>query len=296
MRVLITGAGGFLGRHLRAEYAAEGHSVTCVELKDPWRCEMTQWLARHPMEKFDLVFHCAALVDGRETIEAKPAELAAYNLALDASLFTWAALARPGRIVYFSSSAAYPEELHSQYGKKSPESAIDILKPEPADMTYGWTKLVGERLADEFDLAGLTDVTVVRPFSIYGADQDTRYPFPAFIDRAIRREDPFVVWGDGYQVRDFVHVDDAISILKAIIAAEAEGPVNIGTGIGTKLGDLAKLVCEIEGYEPEIRTLEEKPRGVEYRVADTRRMQEFAWWSIPLRAGIREALDARRPA
>src|SRR6202035_3854150 len=114
----------------------------------------------------------------------------------------------------------------------------DLGAGDDPDATYGWVKLTGERIAREVQNAGVP-VTVVRPFSGYGEDQDDCYPFPAMIARAARQENPFDVWGDGQQVRDFVHIDDIVRATLALVDANADGPVNLGTGVGTSMDDLA---------------------------------------------------------
>jgi nucleoside-diphosphate-sugar epimerase len=204
---------------------------------------------------------------------------------LDAELFQWALKARPGKIVYFSSAAAYPIEMD----RPVVESDIDLDNLRQPDRIYGLTKLVGEIQAREAVKAGL-DVLVVRPQSGYGADQSLSYPFPTFIERAKNREDPFVVWGSGKQSRDFVHVDDIVGAVMAFLAADFQGPVNIGTGHSTSLYDLALAVCLEASYFPEIRTRRDKPECAPYHCADTTLMRTYYEAKISLQDGIREAL------
>jgi nucleoside-diphosphate-sugar epimerase len=108
----------------------------------------------------------------------------------------------------------------------------------PPDQTYGWAKLTGEMLAEHARAAGVA-VHVLRPFSGYGEDQGTEYPFGAFIERARKREDPFVIWGDGRQVRDWVHIDDVIGATLAVVEADYQEPVNVCTGRGVSMAELA---------------------------------------------------------
>jgi nucleoside-diphosphate-sugar epimerase len=244
---------------------------------------------------WDLAVHCAALVNGRETIENRAAVLAAYNLQLDGAMWEWALRARPGRVVYFSSSAAYPigfQGARSLYGDLK-EDYVDpanqnkpLLQP---DASYGWTKLVGERVAAEVRKAGVP-VTVVRPFSGYGEDQDDCYPFPAMIARAKHGDDPFQVWGDGRQVRDFVHVDDIVGAILSLIEQGVDGPVNIGTGVPTSMDELAGICMREAGYEAPIEHLNAKPRGVAYRVADTKLLRRYYAPKVSLAEGVRRAL------
>lgn len=159
------------------------------------------------------------------------------------------------------------------------------------DQTYGAVKQLGEQIAAEVRKAGVP-VTVVRPFSGYGEDQDECYPFPAMITRAKRGDDPFTVWGDGKQVRDFVHVDDICGAVLALVERGVDGPVNIGTGRPTSMDQLARECMVQAGYSAPIRHLSDKPAGVQYRVADTTLLRQFYTPTVTLEQGVERALRA----
>ncbi|MHB1950169.1 MAG: NAD-dependent epimerase/dehydratase family protein [Acidiferrobacteraceae bacterium] len=290
---LVTGHLGFIGRHMITTLAERGYTVAGWDTRDKTVSIDCRDAFRRLRSAPDLVVHCAAMVDGREAIDGRAALIGAYNLQLDGALWEWALRARPGRIVYFSSSAAYPTRCQAWPAPAQPLAERIVCEPLAADQTYGLVKAVGERVAQEARSAGIP-VTVVRPFSGYGADQDDRYPFPAMVARAVRRDAPFDVWGDGKQVRDFVHVDDVVGAVLALVDAEQDGPVNIGTGVGTSMDDLARLCMHAAGYEAPIRHLDSKPSGVAYRVADTRRLREVYEPKVTLEEGVRRAIEAAR--
>lgn len=302
MRALVTGSAGFVGRHMAAALELAGWDVMVCDPRHEdfeGRFDCREIFQRGPSTPlspqridFDLVVHCAALVDGRETIEYKAAILGAYNLQLDSALWEWALRARPGRIVYFSSSAAYPISVQGDRGGwELFESMIDFDDdmPQRPDATYGWVKLTGERIAIEIRKAGIP-VTVVRPFSGYGEDQDICYPFAAMIQRAVRQTDPFVVWGNGQQVRDFIHIDDIVGAVLELVDHHVDGPVNLGTGRGTTMDQLAQLAMHTVGYDAEIRHLTHKPSGVSYRVADTKLLSRHYTPAVTLEDGVERAL------
>lgn len=295
-RALVTGADGFVGRHLCPELEAIGYTVLTVDLKRGW--DARDFFRADDNPPFDLVVHLAANVGGRANIDGAPFDLLADNTELDVGLFQWARRRKPRRIVYFSSSAAYPIELQEIPGHLLTESDLNPrrLNTGTPDATYGFSKLIGERLALEARDAGL-DVTVVRPFSGYGTDQDLTYPFPALIEKARRRLDPFPIWGTGLQARDFVHIDD---LIRAVITAahdEIDGPVNIATGRATTFLELARLITEEAGYNPTIETNPDAPMGTIWRQGDPGLLNTFYDATITLEEGITRALDAApRPA
>jgi nucleoside-diphosphate-sugar epimerase len=259
---LVTGSEGFIGRHTVEALEKQGWVVADWDIKSNRDCrEIFKTSTQH----FDLVVHCAAIVGGRETIEGDPLAVA-QNLAIDSDMFRWAARSRPGRVIYWSSSAVYPVKLQTGgYFAGLHEFDVDLDNPRLPDQTYGWAKLTGEYLADYLRAEGVA-VTVLRPFSGYGEDQDASYPFPALAARALRREDPFTVWGSGQQVRDWVHVDDVVATALKCAHDDIDGPLNIGTGRGTNFLDLAEMFCDAVGYSPTIATWPDKPAGVMRRV------------------------------
>jgi nucleoside-diphosphate-sugar epimerase len=296
---LVTGAAGFVGRHFTARLRESGWKVWAIDTR--WAGHLSDVIdAREfctrsdffPLN-FDLVIHCAAVVGGRQQIEQAPLSTA-VNFEIDAALFRWALRHRPGRVVYFSSSAAYPAALQTR--ERRHLLAEDDIKLEGTlgapDEVYGWAKLTGEMLAGRAREQGL-GVTVVRPFSGYGEDQDASYPFGAFIDRALRREDPFLVWGTGDQARDFIHIDDIVSATLAMYQAERNGPVNLCSGRPVSMRSLAQQVCRLAGYEPEIETCPAAPSGVEYRAGSASRLFGFYRPVVTLEQGIRRALRER---
>ena len=292
MKALVTGSSGFLGRHFVAALRQRGYDVRRVDIAErpePWDARD---YFRHVDSSVDLAVHCAAIVGGRQTIERSPLDLA-VDLSLDAELFQWAMRTRPGRVVYVSSSAAYPAALqtdwHARRGRRLAEDDINLDDIETPDLLYGWSKLTGELLARHARAAG-APVTIIRPFSGYGVDQDECYPFRAFLERARRREDPFVVWGDGEQVRDFIHVDDIVGATLAAVAQGIDGPINLGTGRPTSFNELAGLMMRAAGYRPALEHQTAQPIGVRFRVADPRRMFDFYQPRVSLEAAVRSAL------
>lgn len=292
MKALVTGASGFLGRHCRAALLNRGDDVTSIDLAEG-RDALDVF--RHGNKTFDVVIHCAAVAPHRSAIDGRALAVGAGNLELDSAMFQWAARTRPGRVVYLSSSAAYPTDMQNDFARpwnlREEDLRLDGLNVGAPDAIYGWAKLTGERLVSAYRAQGGA-VTVVRPFSGYGEDQSASFPFGAFRDRARRRENPFVVWGDGTQVRDWVHVDDLVGAVLAAVDAEVDGPLNICTGVGTSMAELAAMFCVEAGYDPRFEFQPDRPAGVAYRVGDPTLLHEVYTPKVTIAEGVRRALAA----
>lgn len=299
-QALVSGDRGFLGRHFAAELTRRGYEVHGLDVKASPAQDCRKFFGfelRHPTVRkhWDLVVHCAAVVGGRETIE-NDSLATAESLSIDAEMFRWAAAVRPGRVLYISSSAAYPVELQRMDIYTHPwtlkEDDVRLTENIGApDEVYGWSKVTGELLADQLRRSGVP-VTVVRPFSGYGTDQDPSYPFRAILDRVKAGDDPVEVWC-GDCVRDWIHVDDLVAGALAVAESGTEDPVNLCTGRATSFMDLVTLMGRAVGRPPiQVRFRPDAPQGVAYRVGDPSRMVTYYRPRITLEEGIRRALES----
>lgn len=288
MKALVTGSAGFLGRHMCTALRRGGWDVLGCDIADGW--DALDEFQRDSTYRYDLVVHAAASAPHRAAIDGEPQHMA-RNLRLDAAMFDWAVRTGQGRVLYLSSSAAYPIALQTGEPYALHEDDVNLSSADEPDSVYGWTKLTGERMAAEARKAGLA-VTVVRPFSGYGEDQSEDFPFRALVERARRREDPFVIWGDGNQVRDWMHIDDVVAAALAVAESGTEEPVNLCTGVGWSVAVLAHLACDQVGHKPVFKYRSDRPAGVAYRVADPTRMLGYFTPSITLPEGVARALKS----
>jgi len=289
MKALVTGSSGFVGSRFVKYLKNHDYVVTEIDIKNGIDCRD---YFRTSEERFDLVVHLAAIVGGRATIEGQPLSVAT-DLSIDAEMFNWAIKTRPGKIIYYSSSAAYPTQLQGAgLNIKLKESMIDLDDVHNPDESYGWAKLTGEILAQYARKTGIP-VYVFRPFSGYGPDQDLTYPFPSFVKRVIDQVTNFEIWGDGTQVRDFIHIDDVIEGTMTCVDLDVQEPLNLGWGRPTSFNDLADLFFKISGWSPAngITHLVDKPKGVLYRCSDNQNMLKYFTPKITLETGIEESLD-----
>jgi nucleoside-diphosphate-sugar epimerase len=247
------------------------------------------------IEHFSDVFHFAAIVGGRAKIDGDPM-MVALDLAIDAEFFYWVCRQKPDRVLYPSSSAAYPVDLQTEsFAIALKESDIDFKKMGQPDMTYGWSKLTGEYLAHIAAKYYGVSVTCIRPFSGYGEDQDLTYPVPAIAARAARKENPFGVWGTGDQVRDFVHIDDVLDCsLLAMDKIHDGTAINIGMGRLTSFKEIIHVFCGFAGYSPTIKPLLDKPVGVHARYCDMSFVKQYLGWEakISIEEGMKRVYEA----
>jgi GDP-L-fucose synthase len=319
-KALVTGGCGFVGRRFVRWLLQHGYDVTVVDdlstglAPDQWpahlripaeqqsrfhfvREDFRRWVA-DAGAGWDTIVHLAAVVGGRLTIEGDPLAVAT-DLAIDATFFNWVVrqTPKPRKVLYFSSSAAYP--IHLQTPAHNVRLAEEMISFDERlgtpDMTYGWSKLTGEFLAQYAARTYGLDVVSFRPFSGYGEDQDFSYPFPSVIRRVARGESPIVVWGSGRQSRDFIYIDDCVEAAFASLAHLKPGDaLNLGSGVGTTFADLARRASALLGREAEVVNDATKPEGVFARVGDCTRMLSIYRPAVSLDDGIRRVIDYQR--
>lgn len=317
--ILITGGAGFVGRHFVKRFLDLGDVVHCVDSIAPltggiepvewplfspfdysnfnfYKQDCREYFSQNRGEYFDYVFHLAAMVGGREMIELNPLAVA-EDLSIDAEFWNWAKEAKPGKVICFSSSAAYPIKL--QRSTKYVLLKEDMITFEDdigmPDMSYGWAKLTHEyigRLA--YQKHGIKSVTY-RPFSGYGEDQDLAYPFPSICQRVIKENGAkeITVWGTGDQMRDFIHIEDCIDgVLLTMDKIDNGDALNLSTGILTSFKSFARMAAEIYGYSPNVIGTASKPEGVFARGGDTRKQVNYGFTSsVSFEEGVKRALS-----
>lgn len=314
-RALVTGGCGFVGRNLCRRLLAEGLDIVCVDSlltgtgaihPDLWHqgsqssftfieADCRDFFASAP-ERFDYVFHLAALVGGRIVLENQTLAVA-EDLAVDAALWKWAAEAKPDCVVYFSSSAAYPVSLQTAASHVLLSEALisfekDIGVP---DLSYGWAKLTGEYLMKLYVERYGGRAIAFRPFSGYGEDQDPAYPFPAICRRLLSEKgaEEVFVWGSGLQCRDFIHISDCIDFIWRTLDLIPDGAsLNLSTGIPTSFIALAEIISRQIGWNPKISGLADRPEGVFFRCGDTTLQRSYGLAPrISLQEGVARVLQ-----
>lgn len=319
-KILITGGAGFVGRRFVRRFLEAGDEVHCVDniakytggihpdkgwpLFNPleyanfrfYEKDCRDYFKKMADDDFDYCLHLAAIVGGRLMIDYNPL-MVADDLSIDSAYWQWAKVTQPKKTICFSSSAVYPVKFQRKgsyilLSEDMVQFLDDIGKP---DMTYGWSKLTHEYLAQmAFEKHGIQSV-VYRPFSGYGEDQDLTYPFPSICKRVLenRNAETISVWGSGEQMRDFIYIEDCVDgVLATMDKINDASPLNLSTGTFTNFKSFAFQAAEILGFKPEIRGMSDKPEGTYARAGDTVKQRNYGFqYRVDFREGIKKALQ-----
>jgi nucleoside-diphosphate-sugar epimerase len=310
-KVLVTGGASFIGSHLVDALVARGALVHVVDdltsgrlanidshLKDGRvtfiEADLREpGVARAAMKGIGVVFHLAADHGGRGYVDLHQAGPAS-NLFLDGIVFWEALKAGVEKVVYASSGCVYPNYMQTDPQKEIYLREEDVKPPHDADNMYGWAKLMAEMTLQAYHREHKLGAASCRYFTVYGPRGVENHAVIAMIARAFVRQDPFEVWGNGMQIRNWTYVDDIIS--GTILAAEKidDGTaVNLGTMERVRVIDAARTVLEYSGHKAEIRLRPDMPTGPVNRVADNNLAKQLLGWEPKtlFREGLRKTMD-----
>ncbi len=270
VRVVDDFSSGVRG-NIQQQLDAGGIELVEGDLRDPD-------IAEKAVRGVDTIFHLAADHGGRGYVDLHQYDCST-NFGLDAALFATAMRAGVEGITYASSGCIYPLHLQGDVSEMFYLTEDKAGPPYDPDGLYGMAKLAGEltlqALSREKDLRTAS----CRYFTVYGPRGVENHAVIAMIARAFLRKDPFEVWGNGEQIRNWTYVDDIAE--GTILASEkiTDGSaVNLGTTERVSVLDAVHMVCKLDGYEPAIQLQPEKPTGPMNRVADNALAKRLLDW------------------
>jgi nucleoside-diphosphate-sugar epimerase len=300
-RVLVTGGASFIGSHLVDRLVELGADVRVADdLSSGILANLSESIesvdfregdlrdrdfARDAISGREVVFHLAAAHGGRGFIDTHPADCAS-NLVLDGVVFGESWRANVERVCFASSACVYPVNLQ----EKPVEGQTVYLREEwadpfkqgaaAADGEYGWAKLMGEMtLKAYWKQHGMRSVSC-RLFTAYGERENETHAVIALIAKAFVHMDPYEIWGDGQQDRNFTYVGDIVEgMLRAALAVDDGSAINLGTAEHIKIIDTAQMIFAQTGFTPDSINFDlTKPVGVYSRAADLTRTRALLEW------------------
>ena len=310
-RVLVTGGASFIGSRLVDALIELGADVRVVDDLSSGKIENIQdhanegqlefiradlrrpGVAQPAVTDMNVVFHLAADHGGRGYVDLHQAACAT-NLTLDGLVFLACRNAGVEKIVYASSGCVYPNHLQTNPNEILYLTEDMVGPPYDSDNMYGWAKLMGELTLKAFSKEWGMKTTSCRYFTVYGERGVENHAVIAMIARAFIKQDPFMVWGTGEQIRNWTYVGDIIR--GTILAAEKidDGTaVNLGTMERTRVIDAVKEVLRYTGHQARIELRPDMPTGPLNRVADNSLAKKLLDWEPEVKFidGLHRTID-----
>ncbi len=303
-RVLVSGAGGFIGHHLVKRLKTDGYWVRGADLKNPEYeptaadefaiLDLRRWdNCLEATRGVDQVYNLAADMGGIGYITSSHADISRNNILINTHMLEASRLGGIKKFLFSSSACVY-----AQSKQNTPD--IAPLKEEdayPADPEpgYGWEKLFTEELCKYFRRDYGMETRVVRFHNVYGplgTYEGGKEKSPAALCRKValaHDTDEVEIWGDGEQTRSYMYIDDCVEGLIKLMASSYREPLNLGTDRMITINQLLEMIAKIGGKRLRIRHDLSKPQGVRGRNSDNTRLRQVLRWepSTPLEDGLK---------
>jgi len=303
-KILVCGAGGFIGTHLVRSLKAQGHYVIGADLKFPefsitacdefYQVDLRNQrsVTRLIKKDIDEIYQLAADMGGAGYIFIgdNDADIMHNSAIINLNVLHEMTFKKIPKIFYSSSACMYP--AHNQQDPNNPVLSEASAYPADPDSEYGWEKLFSERLYASYARNYGIDVRVARLHNVFGPEgayTGGKEKAPAALCRKVIQSDTIEVWGPGTQTRSFMYIDDCIEGIHRLMASTYTDPINIGSSRMIAINDLVQLISQVNNRPVEIRNID-GPRGVMGRTSDNTLIEQVLAWAPPdsLEAGLAE--------
>jgi GDP-L-fucose synthase len=303
--VLVAGGTGLIGSHLIETLLKQGAKVkSTLHTKLPVvrddrveyiQCDLTKREECAAVVKdVDCVFLCAANTSGAAVMANNPMVHTTTNLLINSQVLEAACLNKVDRLLFVSSTTVYPPVT---YPVKEDEAYVG--EPYESYMGVGWMKRYIEKLAQFYYQRYGLKIAIVRPTNAYGPydkfDPATSHVLPALIRRAVAKENPFEVWGDGTAVRDFIYVTDLVDAMLEILENCADcSAINIGSGKPVTIRESVELILKLTGNaDAKVVFDASKPTTIPIRVVDLSKAESRLKFrpTISFEEGLQKTID-----
>jgi UDP-glucose 4-epimerase len=325
-KVLVTGGASFIGSHLVDRLLKGGAEVIVADNFSSGRWENLQYsfskvakgeyiakeanlkvyvgdlkdrkVVRKVVKNVNIIFHLAAIHGGRGYIATHPADVCT-GMIIDQLVFEEACKNNVERICYASSACVYPvhlqEDPEGNYKLKEEDADPFIYGKANADLEYGWSKLMGEMALKAYHRQYGMKTSSVRIFTAYGPRENETHSVIALIAKAFIKMNPFVIWGNGKQKRNYTYIDDIVdALILACEKIEDGTAVNAGREDSITINELAEMIFEIVNWRPsEIIYDTNKPVGVLSRAADLTLARKLLSWEpkVGYKEGLKRTIE-----
>jgi nucleoside-diphosphate-sugar epimerase len=304
LRVLVTGAGGFIGHHLVSFLKGQGYWVRGVDIKRPdfapteadefELLDLRDWPScLEATRNVDEVYALAADMGGMGYISSNHATILRSNMLIDCNTIEAARVSGAGRYFYTSSACVYPEYRQTSTDV-TPLKERDAYPAQPQE-AYGWEKLIAERLCTHYREEFGLETRIVRFHNIFGplgAWEGGREKAPAAMCRKIAvakltETHEIEIWGDGEQTRSFCYIDDCVNGLHKLMRSDHAKPLNLGQDRLISINELVDVIARVAGIDVTKKHVE-GPQGVRGRNSDNTMLREVLGWQpeISLEEGL----------
>ena len=305
MKILVTGVSGLIGSNLVEALQKEGHDVRATyrtKLKNKYsgveliKGDLLDFnFCRDITKDVDIVFHCAANTSGAHVMSSTPLVHVTPNVVMNSQLMEASYEAKVKKFIFMSSSVVYP------YTAEKPNHEDEFTFGDIYEKYFavGWMKRYTEKLCEMYSkvLSPSMQCIVLRPANIYGANDkfDNRsHVLPATIMKVVNKQNPIEVWGDGKDIRDFIHIDDFVRACMVVMdKVDSYDIFNIGSGVGKSVNDILFTCMELEGYDTDVTYNSDKPSMIPIRLLDVSKAKNKLGFEteISLKEGLRKTIE-----